>query len=202
MTMKHLGYVSKGQLRKACQLGQAMVELVMIAPLLTVLLLGTVEIASAYNAYVTLVNATREGARLSARGNVFGASQLLMVIEEHSRGLSLETDATIISTVVAADPNSATPFVYTSTILRNNNAGASRFSSSGIQALQQSLTTTGIAAPYSAYLRKEKFVIVEVIYRHHMITGAAIPWLANPDPLHPDTILMYAYSIMPVSASS
>jgi Flp pilus assembly protein TadG len=172
------------------------VELAIITPFLLILLLGTMEIGNAYNSYLTLVNAAREGARLGARGNVFRPSQVLQVVEQHSGGLRLQADGTVIYTVVTADPAAATPFQATSATLLNN-GGTSRFSAGGLRTLQQQLTTSGVSAPYADYLRKERFVVVEVIYEHHTIFGLGNFWLLNLEPIH-----MYTYTVMPVSAPS
>jgi Flp pilus assembly protein TadG len=179
---------------RAWQRGQSVVELAIVTPFLVFLLLGTVEIGNAYNSYLTLVNASREGARLGARGNIFSSSELLQVVEQHSSGLSLATNGTVIYTVVTADPTATPTFQVTSTKLLNN-GGSSHFTAAGLQTLEQQLTTTGIAAPYSGYLSKEKFVIVELIYTHHTLFNVGAFLSLDPIP-------MYAYTVMPVSAAS
>jgi hypothetical protein len=194
--MRHPSSCLTDQAHRARQRGQSAVELALIAPFLLLLMLGTVEIGNALNSYVTLVNSAREGARLGARGNVFGSSQTLQVIEQHSGRLALQTAGTVIYTVVTVDPAVTPVYQYTSTVLLSN-GGTSRFTSGGVQTLQQQLTTTGVSAPYAGYLRKEKFVIVELIYDHHTIFGAERLWGMDHD-----AIPMYTYTIMPVSAPS
>lgn len=49
------------------QRGQALVELALVLPLLVVLLLGIAEAGNMLNAYLTVVEASREGARLVVR---------------------------------------------------------------------------------------------------------------------------------------
>jgi hypothetical protein len=48
--------------------GQSMVEMALALPILLLLLAGAVEVGWYYNTYLTLVDATREGARYSANG--------------------------------------------------------------------------------------------------------------------------------------
>jgi len=48
--------------------GQSLVELSLTLPLLLILLVGVAEVGNAINAYVTVVDAGRDGARLGSRG--------------------------------------------------------------------------------------------------------------------------------------
>ncbi len=52
---------------RADQRGQALVELALVLPLLVILLLGIAEAGNMLNAYLTVVEASREGARLVVR---------------------------------------------------------------------------------------------------------------------------------------
>jgi hypothetical protein len=52
--------------RKSRQLGQGMVELVVVLPLLLTILLGTLDLGRAFYTYIALTNAAREAARYAA----------------------------------------------------------------------------------------------------------------------------------------
>ena len=54
------------QNRKSRQLGQGMVELVVVLPLLLTILLGTLDLGRAFYTYIALTNAAREAARYAA----------------------------------------------------------------------------------------------------------------------------------------
>lgn len=161
--------------------GQALVELALVAPLLILLLLGTAELGHAFNAYITLVNATREGARLAARGNVHPPAVLLQVVEEHSRQIDLQ-DATVVVTTVVSDPPT---FAVTSATPRG--AEPSRFTAHDLKILHRQATDSD---PDTPFLRREQFVVLEVFYQHRTITG----FLGV-------TIPMYAYTIMKIAAA-
>ena len=50
------------------ELGQSAAELGIMLPLLLILVLGVVEVNNALNAYITVVNSSRDGARLGSKG--------------------------------------------------------------------------------------------------------------------------------------
>jgi hypothetical protein len=47
--------------------GQALVEFVLVLPILAILLFGLIELGNAINTYLTIYNASRDGARLAAQ---------------------------------------------------------------------------------------------------------------------------------------
>lgn len=55
----------RGNLRER---GQSLVETAMLLPALLIIIIGIVEVADAFNAYVTLVDSARDGARLGSKG--------------------------------------------------------------------------------------------------------------------------------------
>ena len=63
--------------RRRGQRGQGLVELALIVPVFTLLLLGMLEFGLAFNHYMTLEYATREGARVASALNNGGSSNCL-----------------------------------------------------------------------------------------------------------------------------
>lgn len=59
-------------MQRRSQRGQSLVEFALVLPILLILLLGIVDFGMGLRAYVTLTNATREGARFAAVGNPAG----------------------------------------------------------------------------------------------------------------------------------
>ena len=55
------------------QRGQSLVEFALVLPILLILVFGIIDFSMGLRAYVTLTNATREGARFGALGNSAGA---------------------------------------------------------------------------------------------------------------------------------
>ena len=80
--------------------GSSLVEFAIVAPVLVLMVLGTVDMADAYNAYIGLSNAAREGARLAGRGNVFGPDQILQVVTQHSPHIDLTLSGSVLLTTV------------------------------------------------------------------------------------------------------
>ena len=59
-------------MQRRSQRGQSLVEFALVLPILLILVLGIVDFGMGLRAYVTLTNATREGARFAAVGNPAG----------------------------------------------------------------------------------------------------------------------------------
>jgi Flp pilus assembly protein TadG len=53
---------------KAGELGQSVVELALVLPILILLLTGVVEVSNALNSYLTVVDVSRDAARLGSKG--------------------------------------------------------------------------------------------------------------------------------------
>ena len=53
--------------------GQSLVEFAMVLPLLVILIFGIIDFGMGLRSYISLTNATREGARFAAVGNLAGA---------------------------------------------------------------------------------------------------------------------------------
>ncbi len=71
--------------RRDGERGQSLVEFAFTAPILIFALLGLAELGSALNSYLTLVNASRDGARLYSQGDATEATILVLVANETDR---------------------------------------------------------------------------------------------------------------------
>jgi hypothetical protein len=166
--------------------GQALVELALVTPLLLVLILGTVEVVGAFNAYISVIGAAREGARLVARGNVFSDSDVALVVEQHSHSIDIVGSGTVVAHRVEFDSSGAVKSYSCATLV----GSASPRLSEG------ALTSMHTAA--AGGLLKEKMAVVEIIYEYQTITG-----VIDLLPIFPSgKIPLYSYAIMPVSAPS
>jgi len=163
------------------QRGQALVELALVAPVLLLLVLGAVELGAAFQAKITITNAAREGARLAGRGNIFTPSQVLQVVQGQSRSVDIAGSGTAILTTVDTSDGG---FDYRVNTLCGGET--SRLDYGELQALHQELIVVD-----PAYLQQDQFVVLEIIYDHTALTG-----------LFGDSLTMYAYAVMPVSAPS
>ncbi|MGQ9675602.1 MAG: TadE/TadG family type IV pilus assembly protein [Chloroflexota bacterium] len=176
-------------LRKATpssERGQAVTEFAIAAPMLLIVLFGIVELAHAFNANLAIINATREGARLAARGNIFTPDQIRLVIQSHSNNLDLAGSGAIVITRVRSTPSGFVSYEAEALL----GSASSRFDSASLASLHRQATASN-----PDYLRQEDFVVVEVFYQHRTITGF-LPFL--PDGVVP----MYTYTIMPIAAPS
>lgn len=65
--------------------GAVAVELALTLPFLMILLVGIVDIGDAFNAYVSVVAASRDGARLGSRGNASDSEVNALVLTDVAR---------------------------------------------------------------------------------------------------------------------
>lgn len=94
--------------------GAAMVEFAILLPILLLLLMGMVEFSRAYNAQITLTQASREGARVLAITKDSGQA---IAATEDVAGTTLDVGQLTVSTSAcnSGDPTSVTatyPFIY------------------------------------------------------------------------------------------
>jgi Flp pilus assembly protein TadG len=153
----------------------------LLTPFLLILFLSTAEVGNALNAYMSVINATREGARLASRGNIFQPDQVLLVVKDQCNSLKLDSSGSVLLTTVHSDTNTFTASVQT--LLGSH---ASKFTTAALQDLERQATTSD-----PAYLRKEDFVVLEIFYDHPTLTGLLV-----------STIPIYAHTVMPISAPS
>jgi Flp pilus assembly protein TadG len=160
--------------------GQALVELALIAPIFLLLVLGAIEFGAAFQARITLTNAAREGARLAGRGNIFTTAQILQVVQGQSPSVDIAAHGSVLVTTARC----VTGCTFTTS--RLSGAAASRLTLSTLQTMQQQLTSSE-----PAYLGREEFVVLEIIYVHPTFSG-----------VFGATFPMYIAVAMPVSAPS
>jgi hypothetical protein len=87
--------------------GQSLVELAFTLPVLLLLLAGVVEVGNALNAYMSVVDAARDGARLGAKGAATDAQIQNLVVTEMGRLPNTVTPASDIT--VTHNPMSGYP---------------------------------------------------------------------------------------------
>jgi hypothetical protein len=71
--------------RRRGERGQSMVELALTLPVLLLLLIGVVEVGNALNAYLTVVDVARDGARLGSKGAASDDDIKNLVVTEMDR---------------------------------------------------------------------------------------------------------------------
>jgi Flp pilus assembly protein TadG len=108
----HTGTPTKG--RRRHQRGQAIVELALVVPFLFILLFGIIDFGWALRSYVTVTNATREGARLAivSCNSATNVTSVKDRVVAYSSGLLTTGDVTVDadpSTTAADDCSSTLP---------------------------------------------------------------------------------------------
>jgi Flp pilus assembly protein TadG len=78
--------------------GQSLAEMAIVLPFFLVLIVGVIEVANGLNAYMTVVNSARDGARLASKGNASDDAVRNLVISETDR-LRDDIDASDIDVV-------------------------------------------------------------------------------------------------------
>ena len=65
--------------------GQALTEFIFVLPLILILLVGVIELGNGYNAYVTVIDSARDGARLGSRGSASDDAIRNLVLKDTER---------------------------------------------------------------------------------------------------------------------
>jgi Flp pilus assembly protein TadG len=86
--------------------GQAMVEFVVILPILMILLFGIIETADALHSYIAVVGSARDGARLGARGQASDGEVVGLVVTDLGKLRTPTTsgDVTVSRITVSGKP--------------------------------------------------------------------------------------------------
>jgi Flp pilus assembly protein TadG len=164
--------------------GQATLEMAIVLPVLAVLTMGVLEMGMLLNAYITIVNLAREGARIA----VDGATNCEIRSVLHTKATQRITTWTTNGAVVIvrgdtrrADSSDTVGVVNTWSVDPNNPTGWTP--------LTPSSSITGLMLDNSAGYQ---FVLVEVQYNHPTITN--LPFANN--------ILVSSRSIIRTAASN
>jgi Flp pilus assembly protein TadG len=86
--------------------GQSLVELALTLPVLLLLLVGVAELGNSLNAYITVVDAGRDGARLGSRGSASDDQIKNLVVTEMAR---LPNQVQLADITVTHNPMSGYP---------------------------------------------------------------------------------------------
>ncbi|MBN1139000.1 MAG: pilus assembly protein [Anaerolineae bacterium] len=161
--------------------GQSLVEVALVLPLLVVLLAGLVEVVFFARNYLALLEATREGARIGARGaaNYDNGEIDTLVRQDLSRqGIDLATGLVDVI-IVRAD-------VGPGRVINSYTAVAMHGSGQPVY-----LSETKLLERLQAGDPQSRFVAVELYYNHQPVLRLPLVSAVFPDPM-----LTHTYSIM------
>jgi Flp pilus assembly protein TadG len=156
-------------------------EVALTLPLLVVLLVGLVEVAFMARTYLALVEASREGARVGARGAAnFDNSEILTLVQQDlsRQGLSTATGLKDVI-VVRAD-------VGPGAVINQYNAYSMLGSGRPAQLSQDALRSSLVAGD-----PQTRLIGVEIYFDHKPLLG--FPLVSD---IFPDPFFLHAYSIM------
>ena len=173
--------------------GQSMLEVMLFLGALMVLITGVVEIGVAVNAYLNVIQSTREGARFDVAtapestncSDSSNADSLAGDISDHTQlvgSSTLDMDST--NTTIIVTRARATIFTSTATISCYYTYTEPALGSDATRFTQASVTTR-LNQPSQLAAGFTEFVIVEVFYSYQFF-------------LAPVSIPMYSYTLMPV----
>lgn len=185
------------------QRGQSFMELAIIFMVLIGMLAGVVEFGYLLNQYITLVEGTREVARIASKGDPFTAPGNGIMNQDFLDTVAILTEGGVVGTspVVGSieplvldqaigDDIVVSVFTFSgSTVIRYPDTdGWSRY---GNQVSR--FTNAEIAAKLVTGSPDTGAVLIEVYYHYHQILNLMEGWTGP--------ILVHAYSIMPLSAA-
>lgn len=185
-------------------LGQSIVEFTMLLPILIMMLSGLIEFGFMLNYYLDMIDAAREAARFAANDDPIHNDATGLYQDPNPgfylRAQTVTLDSLNIGSGGQITLNPATDDVVISAFAVSSGAVDRRFpAGSGenglslygnhVSALD---STTDINPRLDASAPNTGMVSVEIFYDYHMILG--LPWITM---FVPDTITLYAYSIMP-----
>jgi Flp pilus assembly protein TadG len=203
---------SGGRSRKKSR-GQSIVEFVVLLPILLMMLSGLIEFGFMLNYYLDLIDAAREAARFAAgddplhdddSGNFIDpncqfylraqqvAQQSLNLGSGGQITLNPATDDVIISVYSALEDGTVDarwPQNTTGCGSMHIHVGEVSLNDTHTSGLD---TTTDIEDKLNSPAPNTGLVSVEIYYDYHMILG--LPWITA---FVPDTVTLWAYSIMP-----
>jgi Flp pilus assembly protein TadG len=163
--------------------GQSLIEIALTLPLLVLLLVGLVEVAFVARTYLVLLEATREGARLGARGAAnFDNSEILALVQQNlsREGLSTATGLADVI-IVRADVG---PGAVVSQYDAYSMLGGGRAAH---------LSPSTLLSRLAAGDPQTRLIGVEIYYNQRSLLG--FPLISD---IFPDPLVLHAYSIMRV----
>ncbi len=199
-------FLAKKKKNKRKTKGQSLVEVALTLPILLMLLSGLVELGFMLNYYLSLVDASREVARLFSNydheyvdpntGNSFyvSAAEQVIVILEPSDTNDTTRKIKIRENLVDPDKNDDNEIIVSVYSISGGNAtllNEHHWSGRQISHFDETEVNNRIAgsAPNSGAL------VVEIFYTYEEILK--LPWMPMPD----NKTMLYAYTFMPQSSS-
>jgi hypothetical protein len=190
--------------------GQSFIELALVLGILLLLLTGLVEFGNLLNKYINIVDGAREGARFGSNDDPFLSPDFFEKIDKVIEGEStFQSPGALAPLLLKHDGTDDVLISYFSVTQgggverfgvggsgggpwsRYGSSYTSKFSATDIQS-----TSTQTGAPSSGVL------VVEIYYNYDQLLKLPF-FVAPPNGIGPvpDPVLVYAYSIMPLSAA-
>jgi len=161
--------------------GQSLVEMALVLPLLVVLLAGLVEVVFYARTYLAILEATREGARIGARGVAsYDNSEIDTLVEQDLSRQGIDTTTGLVEVIIVRADVGPGRVVNTYDAVRMHGSSQPVY-----------LTRSIIVQRLQAGDPHARLVAVEVYCNHRPVLGVPLVSAIFRDPM-----LLRAYSIM------
>jgi len=161
--------------------GQSLVELALVLPLLVLLLGGLVETVFYVRNYLALLEASREGARIGARGSAsYDNSEIDALVQQDLSRQGIDTTTGLVDVIIVRAEVGPGEAVTNYSAVRMHDSSQPVY-----------LTQSKLHERLQAGDPKARLVAVELYYNHQPILGLPLVSAIFPNPM-----LVHTYSIM------
>ena len=186
--------------KKGSHKAQSLVEIALTLPLLLMLLSGLVEFGFMLNYYLSLVDSTREVARVYSNFDpienvsTFYPGAVDGIILSLEPRLVTDTSRKIVFDAAEGDDIIISAYSVsggTATLLPSTSGAEYHWSNNQ----SSKLNTSEVNSRLIATAPNTGLLVIEVFYSYDQVLG--LPWLA----MIPDPTILYAYTVMPLSSA-
>jgi len=161
--------------------GQSLVELALVLPLLILLLGGLVETVFYVRNYLALLEASREGARIGARGSAnYDDSEIDALVQQDLSRQGIDTTTGLVDVIIVRAEVGPGEAVTNYSAVRMHDSSQPVY-----------LTRLKLHERLQARDPKARLVAVELYYNHRPVLGLPLVSVIFPNPM-----LLHTYSIM------
>jgi len=161
--------------------GQSLVELALVLPLLVVLLAGLVETVFFARTYLAVLEASREGARIGARGVAnYDNGEIDTLVQQDLSRQGIDTTTGLVDVIIVRADVGPGQVINSYASVRMHGSSQPVY-----------LTQAKLLERLQAGDPQSRLVAIELYYNHQPVLGLPLVSIIFPDPM-----LLHTYSIM------